>query len=183
MGYSNIWWAEYIEIRRNHKSRLVKIYAETDDREGYVHKPICSLISPMYSVGILESPLHAAKFVSLIPFHDFQGPAQQRLEVWQSMQSFLARGSGGMEDHAVLLCNILLGFGLDAYLCIGTDGEGCRVWVMHVDEETQQPKFGTYGDAQTQVYFWETQTGQRLSVDDPRVHRLFRTISCVFNNK
>jgi len=48
----------------------VKIFAETDDREASVYKPVCSLISPMIAdrVGNLDTPLHAARFVSLIPF-------------------------------------------------------------------------------------------------------------------
>jgi len=135
LGYANIWWADYTEMRSSHKTRLVKIYAETDDREGYVHKPICLLIYPMYSRGILESPLHAAKFVSLIPFHQYKTPSNKKVEMWQSMQSFLARGSGDVEDHAILLCNILLGFYLNAYLCIGTNGEGSHIWVVQYEHE------------------------------------------------
>ena len=46
------------------------------------------------------------------------------------MQSFLARGCGESEDHAVLLCNLLIGFGLDCYVCVGTNGEGSHAWVL-----------------------------------------------------
>jgi hypothetical protein len=31
-------------IRPSHKNRLVKIFAETDDREASVYKPVCSLV-------------------------------------------------------------------------------------------------------------------------------------------
>lgn len=34
-------------IRNSHKTRLVKIFAETDDREASVYKPTCQLIHPM----------------------------------------------------------------------------------------------------------------------------------------
>jgi centrosomal protein CEP76 len=68
LEYANNWWAEYKEIRPAHKQRLVKIFAETDDREASVYKPTCTLIQPMYADRILDSPLHAARFVSLIPF-------------------------------------------------------------------------------------------------------------------
>jgi centrosomal protein CEP76 len=44
LEYANNWWAEYKEIRPSHKQRLVKIFAETDDREASVYKPTCSLI-------------------------------------------------------------------------------------------------------------------------------------------
>jgi centrosomal protein CEP76 len=68
LEYSNEWWTEYKEIRASHKKRLVKIFAETDDRESSVYKPVCTLVSPMLADRLIESPNHAARFVSLIPF-------------------------------------------------------------------------------------------------------------------
>ena len=53
------------------------------------------------------------------------------------------------ESHAVLLCSLLLGYGLDAYVCIGTKSKGLgHAWVM------------TIGIERT-VTFWESITGQR----------------------
>jgi centrosomal protein CEP76 len=130
LDYANNWWAEYKEIRPSHKQRLVKIFAETDDREASVYKPTCSLVQPMYADRILDSPLHAARFVSLIPFQRLEAPGAEKVEVWHSMQAFLSRGCGDCEDHAVLLCNLLIGFGLDCYVCVGTNGEGSHAWVL-----------------------------------------------------
>eukprot|EP00352_Strombidinopsis_acuminata_P009302 CAMPEP_0176377198 /NCGR_PEP_ID=MMETSP0126-20121128/28715_1 /TAXON_ID=141414 ORGANISM="Strombidinopsis acuminatum, Strain SPMC142" /NCGR_SAMPLE_ID=MMETSP0126 /ASSEMBLY_ACC=CAM_ASM_000229 /LENGTH=86 /DNA_ID=CAMNT_0017738929 /DNA_START=178 /DNA_END=438 /DNA_ORIENTATION=- len=78
---------------------------------------------------ILESPLHAARFVSLIPFQRMEAAGAEKVEVWHSMQSFLSRGCGDSEDHAVLLCNLLL----DAYVCVGTNSEGSHAWVLTRD--------------------------------------------------
>lgn len=33
------------------------------------------------------------------------------------------------------------------------------------------------------VMFWESLTGQKLEINDPRVHRFYRTVGCVFNHK
>ena len=71
----------------------MKIFAETDDRESSVYKPVSSLIGPMQADRLLESPLHAARFVSLIPFHRMEAPGAEKVEVWHSMQSFLSRVS------------------------------------------------------------------------------------------
>ena len=68
LDYANEWWCDFKAIRHSHKQRLVKIFAETDDREASVYKPVCSLVAPMMADRLLESPLHAARFVSLIPF-------------------------------------------------------------------------------------------------------------------
>lgn len=153
----------------------MKIFAETDDRESSVYKPVCSLIAPMIADRMLESPLHAARFVSLIPFHRMEQPGAEKVEVWHSMQSFLSRGCGDSEDHAVLLCNLLLGFGLDAYVVVGTNSEGSHAWVM-----TRQPP---NAQGKQHVDFWESLTGTKLANDDPRVHRFYRTVGCVFSNK
>jgi len=78
-------------IRHSHKNRLVKIFAESDDREACVYKPVCSMVSPMIADRLLDTPLHAARFVSLIPFHRMEAVGKERQETWHSMQAFLAR--------------------------------------------------------------------------------------------
>ena len=51
------------------------------------------------------------------------------------MHSLLSKGAGDIEDHAVLLCNLLLGFGLDVYVCIGAHGDGVHFWVMQIEHK------------------------------------------------
>ena len=53
------------------------------------------------------------------------------------------------EDHAVLLCSLLLGYGLNAYICMGTKIKGlAHTWVMTCNMDGS-------------VVFWESLTGQR----------------------
>ena len=87
---------------------------------------------------------------------------------------FCLKGCGDSEDHAVLLCNLLLGFGMDAYVVVGTNSEGSHAWVL-----TRQQS----GASKPKVYFWESLTGLKLDSEDPRVHRFYRTIGCIFNNQ
>ena len=55
-----------------------------------------------------------------------------------------------VEDHVVLLCSLLLGYGLNAYVVIGTKTKGCaHAWVATI---------GADGD---DVTFWESLTAQR----------------------
>jgi len=93
LDYANDWWSDFKSIKPQFKSRLVKIFAETDDREASIYKPVCTLIAPMIADRLLESPLHAARFVSLIPFQRIEAPGAEKVEVWHSMQAFLARVS------------------------------------------------------------------------------------------
>lgn len=53
----------------------------------------------MIADRLLESPLHAARFVSLIPFARLEAPGAEKVEVWHSMQAFLARVSFLVSDY------------------------------------------------------------------------------------
>nr|XP_056710275.1 centrosomal protein of 76 kDa isoform X3 [Euleptes europaea] len=89
---------------------------------------------------------------------------------------------GDCEDHANLLCSLLLGFGLEAFVCVGTKAKGVsHTWVM------------TYGIDGT-VTFWESLTGHRYihnpikpddppAVEQPKPLYPYRTIGCVFNHQ
>lgn len=52
------------------------------------------------------------------------------MNIWHTWHAFLSKGSGNVADHSVLLWNLLLGFGLDAYIWIGLWANGPYVWVM-----------------------------------------------------
>lgn len=108
----------------------------------------------MMADRLLESPLHAARFVSLLPFERLEAPGQDKVEVWHSMQSFLSRGCGDSEDHAVLLCNLLLGFSMEAYVVVGINSEGAHAWVITRGNPSQSGK--------QKITFWESLTGQRF---------------------
>lgn len=174
LEYAKEWYGEYKEIRASHHKRFVKIFAETDDRSS-IYTPTCSLIYPLIANKMIDSPHHAARFVSLIPFQRLEDFDSKRVEIWHSIQAFLTRGCGDSEDHSVLLCNLLLGFGLEAYICVGTNSEGPHTWVMTLDY--------TDGSGRAKTTFWESLTGQKLKLGDPRVSRFYRTIDCVFNDK
>lgn len=60
---------------------------------------------------------------------------------------------GDCEDHATLLCSLLLGFGLDAYVCVGTKAKGTpHCWVL---------TRGTDGT----ITFWESLTAHRFVLE------------------
>jgi len=106
----------------------------------------------------------------------------RRVDTWQSWHSFLSKCRGDVEDHSTLLCSLLLGFGLSAYVIIGTaynnDGEEAREhsWVA-----VMPPNGG--GD----VTFIESLTGQRYEVktkSKASVEALpYHSVSCVFNHE
>ena len=54
------------------------------------------------------------------------------------------------EDHTMLLCSLLLGFGLNAFVCVGCKKGGvAHTWIMTIAPDGS-------------VTFWESLTGERL---------------------
>ena len=63
--------------------------------------------------------------------------------------------------------SLLLGFNLDAYVCVGTDGRGPHVWVMTCGSDSQ-------------VTFWESLSGQQFPLPGPHP---YTSLACVFSDK
>uniref|UniRef100_A0A671V5F3 Centrosomal protein of 76 kDa n=1 Tax=Sparus aurata TaxID=8175 RepID=A0A671V5F3_SPAAU len=178
--YAKQWWREFLEIRPSHQSKMVKIFAQ--DENG-VNRPVCSYVRVLRAGRLLESPRQAARFVSLLAHEKAPvvGGGGGKQEQWCSLLAFLCRGKGDCEDHATLLCSLLLGFGLDAYVCVGTKTKGTpHTWVL---------TRGTDGS----ITFWESLTGHRYlhqAIDpdapplalQPKPSSPYRTVGCVFNH-
>lgn len=175
------WWDRVRHSYPVVQERAVKVFAEDELRQ---HRCVCSFVSRIRPCRTLDSPRHAARFVSLIPFEREISVGGGRIEYWHSMHSFLAKRVGDCEDHAVLLCSLLLGFGLDAYVAMGTvkDAKSNQVkshavsvcpgpwrvdfnnlitlrycaeqWVVTLERD----------DAGVKVTCWESLTGQRYAI-------------------
>ncbi|XP_063342348.1 centrosomal protein of 76 kDa isoform X2 [Pelmatolapia mariae] len=178
--YAKQWWREFLEIRPSHQTKLVKIFAQ--DENG-VNRPVCSYVHVLRAGRLLESPRQAARFISLLAHEKAPvvgGGGKQ--EQWCTLMAFLCRGKGDCEDHATLLCSLLLGFGLDAYVCVGTKAKGVpHAWVL---------TRGTDGS----ITFWESLTAHRylhrpIDPDAPPLAPQpipsypYRTVGCVFNHQ
>uniref|UniRef100_A0A8C4EJP4 Centrosomal protein of 76 kDa n=1 Tax=Dicentrarchus labrax TaxID=13489 RepID=A0A8C4EJP4_DICLA len=178
--YAKQWWREFLEIRPSHQSKMVKIFAQ--DENG-VNRPVCSYVRVLRAGRLLESPRQAARFVSLLALEKAPvvGGGGGKQEQWCTLMAFLCRGKGDCEDHATLLCSLLLGFGLDAYVCVGTKAKGTpHTWVL---------TRGTDGS----ITFWESLTAHRYlhqAIDpdapplapQPKPSSPYRTVGCVFNH-
>jgi len=114
---------------------------------------------------LLETPFHALRFVSLIPLDP------EMNFTFHSFHSIIATKKGNTCDHALLLCCLLLGFGFNAYVVIGTSEENPHMWVLTQDKGSSNQ------------IFWESLTGERYSVNSPLSLKRYHTINCVFNDK
>lgn len=86
--------------------------------------PACLLIQPLFS-RLLPTPRHCARFVQLIPtvsrqFDMARASRQTDALVWSHPHTIFARGAASPEDKAALLCSLFRGFGLPAFVGVGT---------------------------------------------------------------
>lgn len=182
--YSQLWYSEYKQLKPDFAKRAVKIYVEHNTAVAFDAgkfdsaplKPIFSYISRLKLRGI-DSPEQAARFVSLIPFEK-PDASSSPLSPWRHFHSFLAEGRGSVQDHASLLCSLLLGFGLDAYICLGSCTDGAHCWVM-----TRIIEKDTASTQKVMIHYWESLTGAKYSQNDPKVNYLYRRVGCVFSDR
>ena len=91
--YAKQWWKEYLSLRGDHANRLVKIFAP--DETG-ISRPVCFYVQPLRAGRLLDSPRHAARLVSLVPFEKAGtvGSAGCCSDVWTSAFSLLTSRRG-----------------------------------------------------------------------------------------
>ena len=174
INYAKQWWEDYKSIRPCNANRVVKIFLPTEDREFYAFKPACTLLEPIEVGREINTPYHAARFVSLIPYERRENPGGEKIELWHCMHSFLSLKKGDVEDHVILLCDLLLGFGQDAYVACGIAVNGPHQWVITREKQSSN---------KYKVIFWESLTGQRINVEDPKVFRFYKQVHCLFNHE
>ena len=61
MLYAKQWWAEYLKIRPEHKTRLVKLYSNDENGQTF---PVFTFVWPINPTKILDSPRLAHRLVS-----------------------------------------------------------------------------------------------------------------------
>ena len=91
--YAKQWWKEFLSLRPSHAHRLVKVFAL--DETG-VSRPICCYVQRLKAGRLLDSPRHAARFVSLIPFEKtgFVGSGGGCSDMWTSCYTMLVCRKG-----------------------------------------------------------------------------------------
>ena len=119
---------------------------------------------------------------TLIEYEHLQtlGGTAGRSEVWSDLHTVLASRKGDVEEHALLLCSLLLGFRFDCFCAIGSTQSGDpHMWVVSVETDATV-------SAEPKVTFWESLTGARYShyasADAPSALKYGR-IGCLFNHE
>lgn len=153
------WWARLKAEYPHLETRSLKFI--TEDESGR-HRFVGSFVSRIHPGRDLDGPRFAARMVSLIPFQRESSLSGGRVGRWKSTFATVSCLQGDVEDHATLLCSLLLGWGLDAYLALGTihtSGTATGQDTQH-QMHTWVVTFCESG----RVVFWESLTGEQITV-------------------
>ncbi|KAA3680297.1 centrosomal protein CEP76 [Paragonimus westermani] len=189
--YARQWWKEFTLMREKLFShRLIKLFALDENSKTQF---VCNFVQPLSGQRILETPTIAARFVSTIPCGPCRGLGGGLREQWYSGTfvcnlycplAFVVRNRGDVHDHANLLCSLLLGFGLDAYVALGS-----RQPTGDLSSVAATPHYHAWvvtflADSPT-ILFWDPVSGRRY------VHQIhsgnrthpYRTIGCLYSHE
>ena len=180
MGAAKEWWGDYAKIGPGFRHRNVKIVATAEDGLKW---PVCSFVAPLRPGRLLTSPQEAAYWVALLgvgsaadsggPLGDGQsrGGGDQK---WPHFHSVFASGVAGIEEKALMLCSLLLGFGLDAYVCVGKRSRSARAAAPESGATAEEGHMwvATLSDEPaSRPHFWDPSPGGPLTA-----------IACLFNH-
>ena len=187
---------------------LIKLIAEDECGQNRV---CCDYICPIFpprNSQLANGPRFAARFVSLIPFNRVSSLSGGRRGQWLPAQAMLLRRAGDVEDHANLLCSLLLGWGMNAYVCSGYirssfqratststgsgSGGGSGGHQLSAGETAVPHYWVVTSDAMSSILFWEPLSGQQFEIPlgkykvdldaSTRRHHPFLSISVLYRH-
>eukprot|EP00793_Prasinoderma_coloniale_P000127 PRCOL_00005635-RA len=179
LSYARSWWAAYAAAADPGVAECVRLLLP--EASG-AQRACVSTVRPQQAGRSIASPREAARFVSLIPAGEEErerrrgaaamGNALAFEPTWAGAALVFAQGWASRLDHATLLCSLLLGFNLDAWVVLGRDATGPHAWVA-------------VRDSRRRAIFWESLTGRRYDTADPKAMRRcpYRAVGCAFNHR
>lgn len=192
---AKLFWSNMKQAYPYVEKRNVRILQED---ECCSHRFACSMVSRIAPSRDLSSARAAARFVSLIPVTQSTGLTGEPSSGCNSAFATLCKREGSIEDHAVLLCSLLLGWGLDAWVVLGSavspdliaPKDTHSAQVLEAGHHCWVATFATtdLGSRFPKVTFWESTTGKQyeditfLSDSTSHSHH-FREVHAMYNHE
>ena len=137
----------------------------------YIHPQNPPLEILQDATSLAQKMEFVAKYVSLIPFFSDSLQITREYNVWITSDFFMDLLGGNVEQHAVLLCNYFLNFGIHAWLVLGHAlPEGKTAYVL-----TQSPLPEDVG-----YWIWNSSTGVHYYQNEPGIPLI--SVGCLVNN-
>ena len=165
--YLTAWYTDYISHRRLHETRSVKLLARD---ESDTERCVCTFVSRTVCErgSNIRSAFDAHRFVLLLPL---QPGGMQQSEQWHSLHAMFALRKTTVQGRALLLCSLLTGFGMNAFVAIVTtksidrrSGGPANVSDLSATAHTTLTVL-TKDCESSAVTFWDCVNGRRYIID------------------
>jgi len=160
------YWDAALKDVEERDKRFFPFYG-IDEYSGTAHF-LPSFLKPMQppaeirAIGTLLFFIFSIELIEM-PRPSGDGPR----DVWSYADPyfFLEKRKGDIRDHAMLLCNFLLGLSMDAYVCVGSartrdGGRKPHFWVMTREKDVEAAS----GSPSYLVRFWECTNGRTYPI-------------------
>lgn len=137
---SHVFWEYYSEFYQQLKSKFRRRYFQLVGLNEYNQFWCLScFVRPLFTNGALNTPELLAENVARIETNQLIPSSGYRTHTTQvaSPALVLFRKYGSTIEHAILLCDLFLGLGLNAFVCIGTCQSERTAWVVTFDNTSQ----------------------------------------------
>lgn len=84
--YAKQFYSDFTQIRASHRTRIVQLFAEN---ELGMHLPVPCFVQPLRADRLIDSPNHAARFVSLLGYEKNDTFGTGGKNIWYNTHSFL----------------------------------------------------------------------------------------------
>ena len=179
--YIKSYWNEYIAINPDiHNKRLIKLYGTSEhcnhstELNHYSipqNQFVCQFIQPLYTNRLLCTPSHCQRYVKLIAYKSNISLGGEHKSIWYNSNTVTSLQSCDTDNHTILLCNLLLGFQLDCYVCIGST------------INSEMTSFVLMRDGINNIWIYDAVNGTKYRIEDTATNIPYKSIYCIFNHK
>jgi len=132
------WWAAAVRDHPHLAHRAVPLLAPGDD--GY-HRPAFSYIRAVSPSHVAPSPAQALRMCSLLRTRRDALPTEAAAATWACTEAVVTSGQASPRERAALLCGMLLGLGMDAWVVVGEGLDGPAWWCVSFAAGGREPTF------------------------------------------
>jgi centrosomal protein CEP76 len=187
-NYLKYWYLEYKNSRPLNSTRLLNLLT-LNEYGG--EEFICNFLTPMAvknrNCGIFN-PQTAARFVRLIPFVEHVRLGGVKTGITHSVHSIIIQRAADGLEHSIFLCNLLLGFGLNAFVVSGSkinpgnnmNNNVNHHWVISIDSAEQ---WTFYESLTGQSFLFDLKQRQFINNNLNQIHVHFNKIYSLFNHR
>lgn len=199
-SYVKAYYNEYRQVNLQCKQRVLRLFAQSESgsrltaRHDSQHAGsandvtqylpshsdqfVCTYVQPIQAARGIHSPSLALRYVKLLPHRVDTKLGGQYNDIWYHPHTIMSCGYASSDNKHLLLCSMLLGFSLDAWVVCGNQRQD--------DKYADQTIYVVVRVDHNQLVLFDACTGQKHDIESGQPHNAhtlpLQRIYSVFNH-